>query len=672
MTDFNKQSKTRKISAPPDVSSNGHVNGHYAEPTQEPRPELYDLHEVETLTSCAHNVGLAYVEITQANPAPGTHLFLHRDTEAVFLAFLSASRIGKPNRQLLELALESILEDGYSESEKQSCRALLANLYEAEPPKGAPDVWFGKLRHRYNSSLDPLKNSSGPPAPGTELDDIGNGRRFVAQHGKDVRFCAAWKNWVAFDGHQWIIDERKTVEMRAKETARNIYLEAHGADEEKRAKIAKHAIISAGRARLEAMLFMARSESGIPIMPEDFDADPWLLNCQNGTLDLRTGELCLHSRADLITKITNVIYDAKATCPTFLEFLHQITAQRSALVDFLQLVMGYALTGDTREHALFILHGAGRNGKSTLLEIFEEILNDYALQMESKTITARRQEQMANDIARLRGARFVAASETSEGRHLDEERIKQMTGNKKLTGEFKFGEPFDFERQFKLFLATNHKPEIRGTDAGIWSRIHLIPFDVRFWDADKGESGPEHLRMDKGLPDRLRAEMSGILTWAVEGCLKWQRAGLKMPSEVREATANYREEQDTLAGFFGACCVLDPNVTATAKELFKAYCAWCEEQGEKSLNQTNFGRRLKERGLQNDRNMKGIFWRGIGLLNGDNPMISMNGSAIMNSYEPISDKDSICNSNELPLGKTLHNYSLKENPSCNQVESEVP
>ncbi len=445
------------------------------------------------------------------------------------------------------------------------------------------------------------------------LNDVGNGQRFAAQHGNDVRFCAPWNKWLFWDGKRWQVDQRKTIERKAKDTAQRILLEAYAADDDKRSKLIKHADTSANWQRLEAMLKTARSETGLTVLPEDFDLDPWLLNCLNGTIDLRTGHLQPHRRSDKITKLAPVNYDPDAQCPHFLNFLHAITAARQNLIDFLQKAIGYAMTGDIREHALFIPFGSGRNGKSTLLDIVGQAMGDYALQMDPKTITVKKQDGIANDIARLRGARFVATSETNDGQQLSEGKVKQMTGGEKLTGELKYGEPFDFRPQFKLFFATNHKPVIRGTDVGIWSRIHLIPFDVRFWDADKGESGPENLRMNKDLPQILRGEMPGILRWCVEGCLEWQRSGLKMPDEVRSATDEYRQEQDILAGFLADCCIMGGQYKATAKELFNAYQTWCEGQGEKPQTQTIFGRRLRERNLTNDRNNKGVFWIGIGL-----------------------------------------------------------
>ena len=298
-------------------------------------------------------------------------------------------------------------------------------------------------------------------------------------------------------------------------------------------------------------------------------------------------------------------YDEGAEAPTWLAFLDRIMAGDRELIDFLQRAIGYSLTGDTREHCLFILYGTGRNGKSTKLETLRALLGDYAMQTPAETLLVKRENAIPNDIARLRGGRFVAASESEDGKWLAESLVKQLSGGDTLSARFMRGEWFDFLPTFKTWLATNHKPVIRGTDVAIWSRIRLVPFDVRIPDAEQ----------DKGLGARLRAELPGILRWAVAGCLAWQRDGLGAPAGVRRATDRYREEMDVLAGFLADRCLVAPTAQASAAGLYKAYTEWCEASGEKPLSQRALGPRLLERGFAAHKGTGGQrLWRGVGVV----------------------------------------------------------
>ncbi len=576
----------------------------------------YDPQELTALSSCAHYPEKALRLFKEQNPPPQAFLFAHPNTETLFCAISRATRIGIPSRAMVNLALESIVE-GATENDRfnaEDCREILASIYDSPAPKESPEEAFKALFRQHEEQQSPLSNRPTYPAPGTDLHDIGNGRRFASMHGDKVHQVVAWRKWLIWNGRQWIEDGVREVDRMAKQTAQRIVDESQGVEDERRVRILKHAAHTANKSRLDAMLSMAASEPGIAVLPDQFDADPWLLNCQNGTIDLRTGELRPHDRADMITKLAPVVFDNTSKCPNFEQFLFRVCGKRQSLVDFLQLALGYSLTGDTREHAVFIPYGSGRNGKSTLLELVADILGDYSIQMESKTLTARDRDAMSNDIARLRGARFAATSETGEGRRLDEEKIKRMAGGERLVGELKYGEPFEFVPEFKIWMATNHKPTIKGTDEGIWRRIHLIPFDVRFWDPAKGESGEADLRMNKDMPGILRREMSGILNWMLEGCLRWQATGLVMPEEVKAATREYREEQDVLAGFIAERCTLERQQSASAKSLYQAYCKWCDEMGEKPLSQKAVGQRLGERGLQSHHRSSGNVWQGIGLL----------------------------------------------------------
>ena len=281
-------------------------------------------------------------------------------------------------------------------------------------------------------------------------------------------------------------------------------------------------------------------------------------------------------------------------------------AGNADLIEFLQRAIGYSLTGDTSERAFLILHGAGRNGKSTLLETVRAVLGpDYADRTRTETLLAKKEGEIPNDVAKLRGLRFVTASEADEGRRLAEATIKDLTGGDAISARFMRAEWFSFLPQFKLWLGTNHRPVIRGTDNAVWDRIRLVPFDVRIPEAEQ----------DKHLRDKLLAEAPGILAWAVEGCRSWRQDGLGAPREVREATAGYRGEMDVLGAFLDDCCIVDPNAHAAAKDLYAAYTRWCDENGERSLSQKAVGQRLAERGFDAVRmgKSRSRYWVGVGV-----------------------------------------------------------
>jgi putative DNA primase/helicase len=381
------------------------------------------------------------------------------------------------------------------------------------------------------------------------------------------------------------------------------------------------------------MLELAKSEA--PISPDDLDADPWLFNTANGTIDLRTGILRGHRREDLITKLAPVEHNPAATAPAWEHFLQRVLPGED-LRGFVQRATGYSATGNTSEQCMFINHGTGANGKSTFQETISAALGDYAMRTPTEMLLAKRSDGVPNDIARLKGSRFVSASETEEGRRLAESRIKDLTGQDTITARFMRAEWFDFEPVHKLWLSTNHKPEIRGTDQAIWRRIRLVPWTVVIPPAEQ----------DKKLPEKLRAELPGVLAWIVQGCLEWRRKGLQAPEEVRRATVEYRAEMDVVGAFLAECCAIAPERDVSAADLYKAYGEWCKDTGETQVKQRRFGGQLTERGdFERYRGGKsgGHRWRGLDLL-------TLWKSRICRDSDPSDVKDTI-NAQKLTLAR---------------------
>jgi len=426
-----------------------------------------------------------------------------------------------------------------------------------------------------------------PASPGNPpLTDLGNAQRLVQRHGLDILWCEDWRTWLVFDGRCWVRDNKQAVRAFAHDTVRAIYQEAsQHTDPNHRKGLADHARRSENRQRIEAMISEARPMRACT--PGQFDQDRWLLNVQNGTLDLRTGELRPHLREDLITKVSDVEYDPEAKCLRWKRILKEVFAPHPDIAPFIQRAVGYSLTGDTREECLFLLHGTGRNGKGTFIRTVAEILGDHAGTADFSAFISKRDDGPRDDIASMRGKRLISAQESREGAAFSEAILKWLTGGDRVRARALYENSSEFDPAFKIWLATNHKPVIRGTDPAIWSRIKLIPFEVSF----EG-------REDKCLKEELKQELPGILAWAVRGCLRWQKDGLRFPESVRNATTEYRNESDQVGRFLDEQCNLDAalNAKTKASKLYLEYQSWCDRNGEEKLTATAFGRQLTERG----------------------------------------------------------------------------
>lgn len=434
--------------------------------------------------------------------------------------------------------------------------------------------------------------------------DLGNARRFVALHGSKLRYVPKWAKWLVWDGTRWKPDDIGDVERRAKDVPRLIYAEAAKLqNRDERRQMAKWGLSTENSSRLANLVREAKSEPGIPVDPDQLDADNFMLGCVNGVLDLRTFDLLPHSPDLLITKQVPVAYEPFAACPTWRAFLKTITGGNERLEGFLRRAIGYSLTGDTREQVLFFMYGTGANGKSTFINTIKLLLGDYAKQTPTETLMKKDSGGINNDVATLKGARLIAAIETDEGQRLAESFIKQITGGDIVAARFLYGEFFEFLPTFKVWLAGNHKPAIKGTDLGIWRRMRLIPFTVTIPDDQK----------DKQLPEKLKAELPGILTWALDGCYEWSNDGLGTPPEVMVATESYRSEMDIMANFLEECCVVLPNTKVVNADLYKRYSDWCADVGEMAASQRKFTQRLVERGFSQDRTGVARWWKGIGV-----------------------------------------------------------
>jgi putative DNA primase/helicase len=436
--------------------------------------------------------------------------------------------------------------------------------------------------------------------------DLGNARRFVDQHCANVRYCPQMGKWFTWDGNRWSLDDTDEILLLARKTIESIWREADAAAApSERDFLKKWGKRSESEGKIRAMVSLAASEPEVRVNPGALDTDPMLLNCTNGTVDLRTGELRAHSRNDLCTKLAPVPYDPDAKCPLWRKFLNTVTDGDEQIQAFLQAIVGYALTGNTTEQAIFMLYGTGANGKSTFIERIRAMFGDYARNANFSTFLAMEESSARNDLARLVGARLVTAVEVERGRRFSEVVIKQITGGDPITARYLFHEYFEYSPQFKVFLAVNHKPRIRGGEHAIWRRIKPVPFTVTI--------PPEE--QDRDLVAKLRGELPGILRWAVKGCLAWQGPGLSLPQAVMDAVREYRGEMDLLGGFLEARCVLSAEAITTSATLYEAYGEYCQENCEPPLNKKQFGVCLEERGLRPDRMKKQGHraWKGIAL-----------------------------------------------------------
>jgi putative DNA primase/helicase len=451
-----------------------------------------------------------------------------------------------------------------------------------------------------------LRKKPVPPAPDaheTEIldSDMANAARLAARHGHDLRYTAA-RGWFAWDGKRWATDEKGLrVQALAKDTAKAIFGEIEGAED--RSAMFRHARRSQSKASIDAMIWLARSESGIPAAITEFDSNGWLLNVANGTLDLKSGELRAHRREDLISQIVDIAHDADAECELWDAFLWRVTDRNEELYSYLRRFVGYLLVGDMSDQSLHFLYGLGANGKSVFCEVLMRLLGEYAVAVSPDLIMLKRHGGIPNDVARLRGVRAALMNETSQGSRFDEAKLKDLTGGDTLTARFLHQEFFDFRPTHRIVIRGNHKPAINGTDEGIWRLLRLVPFTVTI---------PEDER-DQHLLAKLEAELPGILNWALQGCREWQTQGLKPPPIIADAVRAYREESDTLGRFIAECCEVRKLGQVKSSTLFKRYQEFAESAGERWIASKDLPHEMQRRGFTWKRTNAGGLYEGLEL-----------------------------------------------------------
>ena len=435
--------------------------------------------------------------------------------------------------------------------------------------------------------------------------DMTNSDRLIKEFGDVIRYNSTWKKWLVWNEKYWELDDgERKINKCVRRMVRGIYDDAlNTADYRERMEIEKFAAQSEGIRRINACVELTSKRDEVKITNDDLDKNIWLFNVENGTFDFEHDTFREHCKDDYITKIAHIDFNIDATCPIWENFIREIMNYDSELIQFLQTAAGYGITGSVKEQAMFILFGSGANGKSTFLNTIANMLGDYATSTNTETFIEQNVEKISNDIARLRGARFVTTTETEQGRKLSLPLIKQITGNDKLTARFLFSEYFIFLPTFKIFMVTNHKPHIKGTDNGIWRRIRLVPFTTTI-HPDK---------QDRDLEQKLIAEQSGILNWLVAGTIRWIKDGLATPQIITSATDEYRGEMDVIGNFLKECCVQNADRQIRISELFKTYQSWCGDNNEHACSERFFGLRLKETGYKQVRTSEARHWVGIAL-----------------------------------------------------------
>jgi putative DNA primase/helicase len=452
---------------------------------------------------------------------------------------------------------------------------------------------------------DPDDDTRTDPLPGEPHTELGYARRLVHVYGDRLRYVPAWRRWLVWDGKRWSGDSTGQAARWMKSIARRITSDALAVEDDRQRQqamnLARRGESSAG---VSGALTLAGTEPEVVVTPDDLDADPFLLNCPNGTLDLRTGERRDHDPADLITRMTAGAYDPAASGRVFSEFLARVQPDEDMRA-YLATLVGHGLVGQVVEHLLQIHCGEGANGKSTFINSITAALGDYAAPADPELLTARTFDAHPTGVADLFGLRLAILHEADKGRRLAEGTVKRLTGGDRIKARRMREDFWSFEPSHTFVMLTNHKPVITGTDEGIWRRIRLIPWKVVIPPDER----------DEHLGDKLALELDYVLTWLVGGCLAWREYGLRDPAAVTEETSAYRAESDALGRFMAEKCMTGTPFLAKSSELFAAWSKWCADEGEDPGTQTAFSLDLTNRGFDRKAASTGNFWKGIALSN---------------------------------------------------------
>lgn len=485
----------------------------------------------------------------------------------------------------------------YNETEKKINHAL-----NSSGPRFCKNIQENLGGHSYCNSCNYRNLIKSPivlgigninPLPQDEVyTELTVARRFVENNRGFIRYCYSVKTWYVWNGKHWKEDDTGDITRRMKQTVQSIYAELY--DTKGANPATKFKINAEKSSKIRYFIDLARSEPGIPVQLSDFDQNHWLLNCNNGTLDLKTGILKPHNRNDLITMMIPVDYKEDAKCPEFESFLEKILSK--SYIGYLKRAIGYSLTGITREQCLFFLYGKGSNGKSTLLSTLKQLLGEYAKSTAFDSFLELTRGTIRDDIAFLKDSRFVIAGEIDQVKSVSESVIKQVTGNDSITTRFLYGKYFEYTPTYKIFWHGNYMPNIEGNNIGINRRIHKIPFNVTIKPNEQ----------DKELHLKLSSELSGILRWAVEGCMEWQRDGLNHPDAERVYEDAYKDEIDW---FLQIRCEFSESYQISKDELYREYKEWA---GDNSQTKKQFGTRMKQSGLK-DKKSGNWYWLGIQL-----------------------------------------------------------
>ncbi len=481
----------------------------------------------------------------------------------------------------------------------------------------------------YGEKSSPAENYSISISPGGEphveteegeevrlytMDDTGNAERMFVNYGSRLRYSYVEKTWYYWDERRWcrditgtidrVADDSLDVMQRELEIYKQIDLKKPPQEGKSSMENLFNRHIKTSRSSKAKTAMKKELQHRVPIVLGQFDRDKYALNTPTGIIDLKQGKLLPHDIEKYITKLTGTGL-SDSDCPQWKAFLNTIFGGDAEMIRYIQKAVGYSLSGSTNEQCVFFLYGTGRNGKSTFLDTIRAMMGDYAANAQPETIMVSQKSSggARSDIARLKGARFVTTVEPNEGMRLDEGLIKQLTGGDPVTARFQYSQEFEFVPEFKIWMATNHKPIIRGTDTGIWRRIHLVPFTAAI---------PES-KVDRNLPYKLRKELPSILKWAVDGYALYKSEGLRMPAAVLNAVDDYRREMDVISAFLSACCTVGKGAEQSSV-LYAVYCKWASDNNEYKMSHTRFTTELlKKDGISREKRTNCNYFIGLSI-----------------------------------------------------------